>query len=143
MTVLTLGTFAIPHMGHAAFLRRCEAFGDLMVGVNSDAFVERYRGKRPLFDERERMALIAALGYIVVLNDGPGRACVERVEPDIIAVGSDWARRDYLAQIDCDQDFLDARHITVAYVPMRPGGISSSEIARRALTASARMASIE
>ncbi len=132
--VLTLGTFGIPHMGHAAFLRRCEAFGELTVGVNSDAFVERYKGIRPPFDQDERMALISSLGYRVTLNDGPGRACIDLVGPDVIAVGSDWARRDYLAQIDCDQDWLDGRHITIAYVPMRPVGISSSEIVLRSIT---------
>jgi glycerol-3-phosphate cytidylyltransferase len=131
MKVLTMGTFAVPHIGHAAFLQRCEAFGELVVGVNSDAFAERYRGERPLFSESERMVMIASLGYRVVLNDGPGRDLVEREWPDIIVVGTDWATRDYLGQIDCPQEFLDAHRITVAYVPMRPIGISSREIIRR------------
>lgn len=129
--VLTIGTFAIPHMGHAAFLRRCEAFGDVAVGVNSDAFVQRYKGERPPFDETERMALVEALGYRVYLNDGPGRALIDEYRPDVLTIGTDWARRDYLGQIDVTQDFLDERHITLAYVPMRPAGISSTLIARR------------
>lgn len=129
--VLTIGTFGVPHMGHAAFLRRCEAFGDLVVGVNSDAFVERYKGQRPPFDQDERIALVGSLGYRVRLNDGPGRELIDELRPDVLTIGTDWARRDYLAQIDVDQDWLDARHITLAYVPMRPAGISSTEIMRR------------
>jgi glycerol-3-phosphate cytidylyltransferase len=131
MRVLTLGTFGVPHMGHAAFLRRSEAFGQLTVAINSDAFVERYKGSRPPFTEDERLAIVAALGYPVVLNDGPGREVIEALRPDVITIGTDWARRDYLAQIDVTQDRLDALGITIAYVPVRPAGISSTEIARR------------
>ena len=131
MKVLTIGTWSVPHLGHAAFLRRCEAFGELVVGVNSDAFVERYRDLPAVYDEGERMALIAALGYQVVLNDGPGRELIDAVRPDVLTIGTDWARRDYLAQIDVTQDWLDERGITVAYVPARPIGISSSSLVER------------
>ena len=128
---LTIGTFAVPHIGHAAFLRACEAFGHLTVGINSDAFVKKYRGTKPLFNQSERMALIESLGYSVVLNDGPGRALVDYVRPHVLVVGTDWARKDYLAQIDMTQDQLDKMGVTVAYLPMRPTGISSSEVIRR------------
>lgn len=131
MRVLTIGTWGVPHIGHAAFLRRCEQFGELLIGVNSDKFVEWYKGARPLFNEQERMELLRALGYTVYLNDGPGRDLIELVEPDMLTIGTDWARRDYLGQLGVDQDFLDERGITMAYVPMRPAGISSSEIVRR------------
>lgn len=132
MTVLTIGTWAIPHLGHAAFLRRCEAFGTVIVGVNSDAFVEQYKAETPMFRETERMAIIAALGYETHLNDGPGRELIEAIRPDVLTIGTDWARRRYLTQIDVDQDFLDEHGITLAYVPMRPIGISSSLILERA-----------
>lgn len=136
MRVLTIGTFAIPHLGHAAFLRACEQFGSLTVGVNSDGFVVENRGQPAPFTEEERMALIASLGYRTVLNDGPGRKLIEVEEPDILVIGTDWARRDYYAQIDVDQDFMDLRGITMVYLPMRPVGISSTEIARRCSTTS-------
>jgi cytidyltransferase-like protein len=131
MRVLTLGTFAVPHLGHAAFLRASERFGEVTVGVNSDAFARTYRGSVPPFDQDERMALIAALGYPVLLNDGPGRDLIDADRPDVLTIGTDWAVRDYLAQIDVTQDWLDERSITVAYIPARPVGISSTEIVRR------------
>lgn len=131
MRVLTIGTFAVPHLGHAAFLRRCEAFGQLTVGVNSDRFVGEYRGIAPPFDQDERMTLIGSLGYPTVLNDGPGRALIFEQRPAVLVIGTDWARRDYLAQIAMSQDELDELEVTVAYVPMRPIGISSSEVMRR------------
>lgn len=131
MRVLTIGTFAVPHLGHAAFLRASAAFGALTVGVNSDRFVAEYRGVAPPFDQDERMALVGALGYDVVLNDGPGRDLIAADRPQLLTIGTDWARRDYLAQIGVSQDELDAWGVTVAYVPMRPAAISSTEIVRR------------
>src|SRR5690606_14686739 len=81
MKVLTIGTFAVPHIGHAAYLRACAAFGELTVGVNSDRFVAEYRGVAPPFDQHERLELIASLGYRVQINDGPGRDLIESERP--------------------------------------------------------------
>lgn len=129
--VLTIGSFAVPHLGHAAFLRACEAFGTVIVGVNSDAFIQTYKGIAAPFNQTERMELIRALGYRVTLNDGPGRELIYEVNPDVLVVGTDWARRDYLKQLDITQDELDELAIAVAYLPMRPLGISSTEVMRR------------
>lgn len=129
--LLTIGSFGIPHIGHAAFLRACEAFGQVIVGVNSDAFIATYKGAEPPFRQGERIGLIESLGYRVLLNDGPGRELIYEVHPDVIAVGTDWARRDYLHQLDITQDELDELMISLVYIPMRPIGISSTEVARR------------
>lgn len=129
--VLTMGTWSVPHLGHAAFLRRCAEFGDLVVGVNSDAFVTRYRGEPALFNENERLTLIEALGYRAVINDGPGADLIRTIRPWLLVVGTDWARRDYHAQIGMDQDEMDVLGVGLLFLPVRPLGISSSEIRRR------------
>lgn len=129
--VLTIGSFSVPHLGHAAFLAACAAYGDLTVGVNSDAFIGTYKGIAPAFTQTERMEIIRALGYRVRLNDGPGRELIYEVQPEMLIIGSDWARKDYLRQIDMTQDELDELGITLAYLPMRPAGISASEVIRR------------
>lgn len=126
--VLTIGTFDIPHFGHAAFLARCAELGSLVVGVNSDAFVLRYRKVPPLYPQEERMSIIGAL-YPVIVNDGPGRDLIDGYRPDFLVVGTDWARRDYLAQIDVTQDWLDERGIAVVYMPGRT--MSTSDIKAR------------
>lgn len=130
-TLLTMGTFDVPHVGHAAFLRKCESFADeVIVGVNTDEFVASYKKHPPLYRTSERLALIAELGYPVVRNTSPGRELIEQVEPDVLAIGSDWARKDYYAQIDVDQDFLDSLGVAVVYIPYT-SGISSSAIKDR------------
>ena len=133
MKVLTIGTFDVPHVGHAAFLRRCEdlaAGGQVIVGVNSDRFVADYKGAAPLYRESERVALIGLLGYLVRVNDGPGRDLIDRTRPDVLAIGSDWLARDYLTQIDVDVAWLEERGIALAYLPYS-AGISSTAIKER------------
>lgn len=129
--VLTMGTFDTPHMGHAILLKECERYGEqVVVGVNSDEFVESYKGRRPLYEYEERAGLIESLGYVVVKNSSAGRELIEQVRPDVIAIGSDWARKDYYAQIDVDQDFLDAQRIALVYIP-RVGSLSSTQLKER------------
>jgi len=127
-TVLTIGTFDTPHVGHVVFLRKCEQFGDrVIVGVNADAFVKEYKGAAPKFSEAERMSLIGLLGYETRLNDGPGHQLIATVRPDFLVVGSDWATRDYHEQIATTQEYLDEHGITLVFVPYTRG-ISSSRI---------------
>lgn len=126
-----MGTFDIPHLGHAAFLKQCEQFSDeVVVGVNSDAFVRHYRGVPPVFGELERLALIGRLGYRTMINDGPGRELIEHVKPRIVAVGTDWAKRDYFAQINTPVEYFEEYAIALLYLPYTPG-ISSTELKAR------------
>lgn len=129
--LLTLGTFDTPHAGHAVFLRKCERFADeVVVGVNTDQFVESFKGKRPIYSWGERASLIKALGYKVLPNPSAGRETIAQVRPDIIAVGSDWATRDYYGQIDVTQEWLDERKIAMLYLPYT-AGISTTDLKRR------------
>lgn len=128
--VLTIGSFDTPHIGHAYLFRESERYGDLTVGVNSDEFIEKYKGKRPLYEYEERAYLISRLGYTVLKNESAGRELIEQVKPDVLTIGSDWARKDYYSQIDVDQDWLDERNITMIYIPRVPN-MSSTDIKRR------------
>lgn len=127
-TALTIGTFDLTHAGHVYLFIECERFADrVIVGVNSDEFVEKYKGQKPLFSYEKRRMLIEALGYEVVENPTAGRECIERIMPNYLVVGSDWAQRNYYSQIDVDQTFLDENQIALVYIP-RIGTISTSEI---------------
>jgi cytidyltransferase-like protein len=131
MKVLTIGTFDLVHWGHVDFLKQCSRLGEVMVGVNSDAFVGSFK-QRPVMNALERMYAISGLGYETVLNESSGRELIEELIPDILAVGSDWARKDYLKQIDVTQDWLDERNIMLAYIPyVQNMPISSTEVKRR------------
>jgi cytidyltransferase-like protein len=127
--VLTIGTFDPLHYGHIDLLGRCSGMGSLTVGVNSDEFVKTFKAA-PIMNQGERSLAIMGLGYPTVLNHSAGKELIEHVRPDILAVGSDWARKDYLKQIGVTQDWLDSMNIILAYIPRRLD-ISSTEIKRR------------
>ncbi len=131
MKLLTVGTFDTPHIGHAAFLRKCERLADeVIVGVNTDDFVLSFKGAAPKFTYNERATLIDILGYEIYPNDSAGRELIMVVKPEILAIGSDWARKDYYKQIDVDQDFMDDWGITMAYIPYTHG-VSSTLLKER------------
>lgn len=136
LRVYTGGTFDLFHAGHVNFLRACHQFGKVTVALNSDEFIQKYKGKPPVMDFDERRAVLKACRYVdqVILNvgDEDSTLAIEFVKPDMIVIGSDWARRDYYKQMRFDQDWLDERMITLAYVPYT-SGISSTDIKRRLL----------
>jgi len=93
----TNGVFDLLHSGHVALLEAARAAGDaLVVGVNSDASVRRL-GKgpdRPLVAEDERARLLAALAAVdcvVLFNDDTPLALIERLHPDVLVKGADYA----------------------------------------------------
>ena len=104
--VLTLGTFDLLHVGHLNLLRHCREIagsGVVTVAVNTDEFIERYKGRPPVMTLEERMTLVGALYVVdeVLPNDQPdgsAKDVIEAAHPDVIVVGDDWADRDYLGQ---------------------------------------------
>ena len=133
MRLLVLGTFDLLHVGHVRLLHRASRYGhELWVGVNSDAFVVRYKRTRPVVGEQQRMEMIRALRHVdrVLLNDGPGRDLIEQTKPDALVVGSDWHEKAYLAQLGVDQEWLDSRGCGVLYLP-RTEGVSTTDLRKR------------
>jgi glycerol-3-phosphate cytidylyltransferase len=134
LKVYTGGTFDLFHSGHVAFLKRCSQIGSVTVALNTDEFITKYKGKPPVVSYSEREAVLMACRYVdaVVPNTGgeDSTIAIEAVDPDIIIVGSDWARKDYHAQMGFDQDWLDDRFIGLAYIPYTKG-ISTTDLKKR------------
>jgi glycerol-3-phosphate cytidylyltransferase len=134
LSVFTAGTFDLVHSGHVNFLRQCAEFGDVTLVLNTDEFIERYKGKPPVMSYSERFEVLSE--FRSVKNIFPNwanencAAVVDDLRPDIIAVGSDWARKDYYKQMSFDQDWLDERNIKLLYIPYTQG-ISTTELKRR------------
>ena len=134
--VYTGGTFDLFHAGHVNFLRECSRLGDVVVALNTDEFIRAYKGKPPVCSFEERLAVLEACVWVdqVIPNYGgaDSKPAIEVVGPDIIAIGSDWARRDYHAQMGFDQDWLDARGISLIYIPYT-SGISTTSLKARSV----------
>jgi rfaE bifunctional protein nucleotidyltransferase chain/domain len=93
--VLTGGCFDILHIGHVRFLSEAKKMGDyLVVLLENDRTVKRLKGKkRPVFIQKERAEMLAALGSVdlVVLlptmeSDQEYSNLILKIKPDIIAV---------------------------------------------------------
>jgi len=134
LTVYTGGTFDLPHSGHVAFLRECAQFGNVVVSLNTDEFIESYKGKPPVMSYNERAEVLWEMRSVsrVIPNSGgaDSREAIEFVQPSVIAIGSDWARKDYYKQMGFTQDWLDEQGIMLLYIPYTEG-ISTTELKRR------------
>ena len=133
----TGGTFDLFHFGHQNFLKQCRRISDkVVVSLNADDFVERFKGKKPILNYKERETSLRYCKFVdeIILN-GAGedsRSCILTVHPTIIAVGDDWADKDYYKQMGFDQHWLDDNRITLVYIPYTRG-ISATEIRERIL----------
>jgi len=133
--VYTGGTFDLFHCGHVRFLRQCSFLARIVVvSLNTDDFVESFKGKPPVmsFDERREILLSSRSVAAVVRNIGgaDSRIAIDVVAPDIIAIGSDWESKDYYSQMGFTRSWLDERGIDVVYLPYTEG-ISSTDVKRR------------
>ena len=134
--VYTGGTFDLYHAGHARFLARCAQLGEVTVSLNTDQFILDYKGKPPVISFADRAEVLLSTRHVsqVIPNTGgpDSTIAIESVMPDIIAIGTDWARRDYYKQMGFDQDWLDDRGIALIYIPYTQG-ISSTAVKERIL----------
>lgn len=138
MIVYTGGTFDLLHSGHIRFLKACRRLagddGAVVVALNTDAFIQAYKGYLPImsFDERKEVLLGCRFVDAVVANIGgaDSKPSIEQVMPDYVVIGDDWAKKDYYAQMQFTSEWLDQLEIQLVYVPYTQG-ISTTEIKKR------------
>ncbi len=127
--VFTNGAFDLLHAGHLDYLGFARRQGDcLIVGLNSDASVKRYKGpRRPIVAERDRAFLLLGLrvvdGVVIFDQDEP-RELIEALQPDVLVKGEDWAH--YVS----GSDIVEARGGRVALAPLVKGRSTSNLIER-------------
>ncbi len=93
--VFTNGCFDIIHRGHIEVLARAADLGDkLIVGLNTDASIQKLKGKdRPIIQENSRAILLAALDFIdaiVLFSEETPLDLINTIKPDILAKGGDY-----------------------------------------------------
>lgn len=84
--VTTNGTFDLLHKGHLFLLEECRKQGDiLIVGINSNASVKRYKGQdRPIEDEKIRAQNVSAYADAVfIFEDDDPREWLKSIRPDV------------------------------------------------------------
>ena len=90
-----------------------------MVGLNSDASVRRLKGpERPIRTAAERAVVLAAfeaVDAVVVFEEDTPLALVERLQPDVIVKGGDYAPGTIVGA-----DVVTRRGGRVTVVPLVP-----------------------
>jgi D-beta-D-heptose 7-phosphate kinase/D-beta-D-heptose 1-phosphate adenosyltransferase len=128
--VFTNGCFDVLHAGHVAYLAEAKHLGDvLVVAINTDEQVHSQKGEgRPIFTEPERAEVLSALecvDYVTVFAEPTPHQILERVRPDVLAKGGDYAPSEVLGR-----EVVESYGGEVRVLAYRPG-LSSSDVIRR------------
>lgn len=93
--VFVSGCYDMLHSGHVAFFKEASSYGDLYVGIGSDATIAQLKQRHTVCSEDERLYMVKAIRYVkdAYINRGSGMmdfvATVDMVKPDIFVVNSD------------------------------------------------------
>jgi glycerol-3-phosphate cytidylyltransferase len=131
MRVFNGGTYDLLHAGHIFAFRQMRDMagpdGEVIVSLNTDEFVARFKGHDTIQLLEERLEVLSAIRFIdrVIVNvgDEDSRPVLELVRPDIIAVGHDWWSQDdsrYCQQMGFTPDWLADRGIQLRYMAWMP-----------------------
>lgn len=105
--VFVSGCYDMLHSGHVAFFKEAARYGDLYVGIGSDATIFQLKARRTICAEAERLYMVKAIRYVkdAFINTGSGMMdfieTVDRVKPDIFVVnedGSSETKRQFCAE---------------------------------------------
>ena len=95
--VICFGTFDFFHPGHLFYLKEAKKFGNyLIVVVANDKTVERIKGKKPYFEQKERLKLIKSLKIVdkaILAKEAKTQdemfEILKKEKPKVIALGYD------------------------------------------------------
>ena len=98
--VFVSGCYDLLHSGHVEFFRQAAQYGDLYVGIGSDATILGYKHHKTVYSEQERLFMVKSIRYVkdAFINEGSGIMdfvpTVERIKPDILVVNEDGGNDD-------------------------------------------------
>lgn len=93
--VFVSGCYDLLHSGHVEFFQQASRFGDLYVGIGSDATYMEYKHRKPIFPQEERLFMVRNIKQVTdaYINQGSGvldfLPTLDIVQPDIFVVNSD------------------------------------------------------
>ena len=101
--VFVSGCYDLLHSCHVEFFQQASQFGDLYVGIGSDATYLEYKHRKPMFPQEERLFMVKNIKAVkeAYINEGSGVIdfipTLDIVKPDIFVVnaegGSDAKRQ--------------------------------------------------
>ena len=97
--VLTSGSYDLLHIGHAQYLMKAKACGDvLVVGVDDDEKVKYRKGNnRPVVPEKERYTMLAHLRHVDIVvpksKGDPDMHLIMTICPDVLVISETTKHR--------------------------------------------------
>lgn len=96
--------------------------GEVIVGLNTDEFILNYKKQPPIMTYNERSLFLRHLPYVLEVlpnsqPDGTVKELVLESGANMIVIGSDWGRKDYLKQIGLTWEWLEKADLSLLYVP--------------------------
>lgn len=98
--VFVSGCYDLLHSGHIEFFRQAAQYGDLYVGIGSDATILHYKNRKTLYPEQERLFMVQSIKYVkeAYINKGSGVMdfvpTVEMLKPDRFVVNTDGSSEE-------------------------------------------------
>jgi D-beta-D-heptose 7-phosphate kinase/D-beta-D-heptose 1-phosphate adenosyltransferase len=128
--VFTNGCYDLLHAGHLSLLHSAARLGDVLVlAINSDASVKRLKGpERPLVNETERAALLAALACVdavTIFDEDTPLEALKSVRPHVLVKGADYRPEQVVGK-----EFVESYGGKVALVPLLPAKSTSALVER-------------
>ena len=124
----TQGVFDMFHVGHLNLINNAKAQCDyLVVGVNADDLVKKYKSKQPVIDEDKRRYIvenIKAVDETIIAQTLDKKAQLDLVGFDVIFIGDDWKGSARWSETEVE---LKKYGVDVIYLP-RTEGISSTNL---------------
>ncbi|MBQ0090431.1 MAG: adenylyltransferase/cytidyltransferase family protein [Prevotellaceae bacterium] len=98
--VFVTGCYDLLHSGHVEFFKQAAQYGDVYVGIGSDATIEEYKHHKPMFPEQERLFMVKSVRYVkdAYINAGSGvidfLTTLDIVKPDIFIVNAEGGSQE-------------------------------------------------
>lgn len=98
--VFVSGCYDLLHSGHVEFFRQAAQYGDLYVGIGSDATILDYKHHKTVYSEQERLFMVKSIRYVkdAYINAGNGIMdfipTVDFLKPDILLVNEDGDKEE-------------------------------------------------
>lgn len=127
----TQGTFDMFHIGHLNLLENAKKLCSyLIVGVNSDGLVRKYKHKSAIIPLAERVRIVEALrcvDEVQICNSLEKELAWKRKEFDLLFIGDDWKGSKRWEETESSMKKLNVMTIYLPYT----NTTSSTEIRNR------------
>lgn len=98
--VFVSGCYDLLHSGHIEFFQQAAQYGDLYVGIGSDATYLEYKHRKPMFPQEERLFMVQNIKAVkkAYINAGHGvidfLPTLDIVKPDILVVNEEGSSEE-------------------------------------------------